>query len=114
MRWAFLFEILLGLKKAYDALDWDRCLEIIAAYRVGPRVFRPLQTYWDWLTMVARAGIHFRLPFKDCLGVTQGDPLYPMLFNLVMDAVICHWVMVVAATEEGTENIGILIWYLAA
>ena len=33
---AALHEIFLDLQKAYDALDWDSCLEIVAVYNVGP------------------------------------------------------------------------------
>ena len=63
--------------------------------------------------MVARSGGYFDLPFKGYRGVTQGDTLYPTLFNVVMDAVICQWVTVVEATEEGMEGLGLLIWDLA-
>ena len=37
MREAVLFEVFLGLKKAYYALDQIRCLEIITAYGFVPR-----------------------------------------------------------------------------
>ena len=36
MRKAVLFEVFLDLQKAYDTLDWDRCLEILVMYRVAP------------------------------------------------------------------------------
>ena len=44
----------------------------------------------------------------------QGDPLYPTIFNVVLDAVICHWVTVVTPTEAGTGGLGLAIIYLAA
>ena len=111
MREAFLFKLFLDLQKSYDALDWDIRLEIIAAYVVIPRTLRILQTYWGRLTMVARAGGYFGLPFKGYRGVTQCDPLSPTLFNVVVDAVIRHWVTVVAEIEAGTEVLGLLIQY---
>jgi hypothetical protein len=37
---ASLYQIYLDLKKAYGALDWTRCLEILAGYRVGPNLLR--------------------------------------------------------------------------
>ena len=40
MREAVLFKVFLYLYKAYYALDWDRCLEIIASHRFGPRTIR--------------------------------------------------------------------------
>ena len=63
--------------------------------------------------MVSRAGGYYGPPFKGDRGVTQGDPLYPMLINVVVDAVICHWVAVVAATEAGTEVLELSIQDLA-
>ena len=98
MRDAFLFEVFLDLQKLYDALDWDRCLEIIAAYGVIPRSLWILRTYWGCLTMVARAGGYYGLPFKGYHKVTQGYPLSFTLFNLVVDAVILQWGTLVEAT----------------
>ena len=45
--------------------------------------------------MVAIEGRYYVTPFKVHLGVTQGHPLTPTIFNMVVDAVICHWVMLV-------------------
>ena len=50
--------------------------------------------------MVARAGGYYREAFKGAWGVTQGDPLSPTIFNVVVDAVVRHWVMLVMATAE--------------
>ena len=44
------------MNKAYDALERDRCLDILAAYIVGPRDIHLLRRYWDQLMMVARDG----------------------------------------------------------
>ena len=46
---------------------------------------------------------------KGCRRFTQGYPLPPTLSNVVVDAVIRHWLMVVVTTEAGTEVIGLLI-----
>ena len=70
MREAVLFEVFLDLRKAYDALDWERALVLLAAYGVGPRTVRLLCTYWDQLTMEAKAGGCFIIPFKGYQGVT--------------------------------------------
>ena len=44
MRESVLFEVFLYLWKPYDSLDWDRALELLAAYGVGPRAVRLLWT----------------------------------------------------------------------
>ena len=46
-----LYEIFLYLQKNYDTLYKDRCIEILAAYGVEPRVIRLLQTYWVRITI---------------------------------------------------------------
>ena len=53
--------------------------------------------------MVARAGGYYRAAFKGARGVTQGDPLSPTIFNVVVDAVVRHWVTVMV---EGAEERG--------
>ena len=41
--------------------------------------------------MVARAGGYYGTGFKGARGVTQGGPLSPSIFNMVVDAVVCRW-----------------------
>ena len=91
MREEVLYVIFLDLTKAYDALDRSRCLEILEGYGVGPGARGLLTTYWRRLTMVARAGGYYGEAFKGARGVTQGDPLSPTIFNVVVDAVVRHW-----------------------
>ena len=96
----------LDLHKAYDALDRSRCLEIVEGYGVGPRARRLLQTYWRCLTMVARAGGYYGTTFQGERGVTQGDLIPPTIFNVVVDAVIRHWVTGVIAEAEARGELG--------
>ena len=97
--------IFLDLTKAYDALDRSRSLEILNGYKVGDRVRRLLREYWYKTTMVARACAYYGKGFKGGRGVTQGDPLSPTIFNVVVDAVVCHWVTI-AVTEAETRGEG--------
>ena len=112
VRYAVLFEVFLYLQKAYDSLDWDRCIDIIVEYGVSPKAIRILRAYWCQITMVVRASRYYGLPFKGYRGVNQVYPLSPTLFNVVVDTVIHHWVAVVVATKEGMEVLGMSIRYL--
>ena len=100
MREEVLYVIFLDLTKAYDALDRSRCLVILEGYGVGPGARRLLQNYWRRLTMVARAGGYYGTTFKGARGVTQGDPLSPTIFNVVVDAVVRHWLEGLQTTNE--------------
>ena len=85
-----LYEVFLDLRKAYDALDRERCMEILVGYGVGPRIERIIRHYWDHLSMMARAERYYRTLFKSNQGVTQGGTLSPTIFKMVADAVIFH------------------------
>ena len=52
--------------------------------------------------MVARAGQYYGKGFKGEQGVTQGDPLSPTIFNVVVDAVVRHWLLL--ATQEAERR----------
>ena len=56
--------------------------------------------------MVARAGGYYGDAFKGVRGVTQGYPLSYTIFNVVVDAVVRHWValMVEGAEEQGKRG----------
>ena len=99
MREEVLYEIFLDIHKAYGNLDPDLYLNTLVVYAVGPWSLCLLRHYWARLMMVARDGAYFGTPFKGYHGVNQGYPLSPTIFNVVIDAVLQHWVTVVALTE---------------
>ena len=82
-------------------MDRSRCLEILEGYGVGPKSRRLLTSYWHHLAMVARAGGYYGTSFGGERGVTHGNPLSPTIFNVVVDAVVRHWIEgLVTETEE--------------
>ena len=106
IRETVLHSIFLDLIKAYDSLDRDRCIDILIGYGVGPRIIHILQTYWIRLQMAEKAGGHYRPVFQIHRGVIQGDPLLPTIFNVVVDAVIRHWVTVLGwGGQEGAIQV---------
>ena len=51
--------------------------------------------------MVARVGGYYGTAFQGARRVTQGDPLFPTIFTVVVDVVVHHWVTgVIAGVEE--------------
>ena len=92
----------------------SRCLEILEGYGVGPNARRLLPNYWRRLTMVARAGGYYGTAFGGERGVTQGDPLYPAIFNVVVDAVVRHWVYRVMEEAEARGETGREVRHQAA
>ena len=86
-------------------MDRSRCLDILEGYGVGPGARQLLKTYLRRLTMVERAGGYYGEALKGDRGVTQGDPLSPTIFNVVVDAVVRHWIEgLVAETAEKGET----------
>ena len=85
-----VYEVFIKIRKAYDALDRERCLEILMGYGVSPQIKKIIRHYWNHLSMVARSGCYYGTPFKGHQGVTQGGTLSPTIFNMVVDALIYH------------------------
>ena len=54
--------------------------------------------------MMAQVGGYYRASFRGERGVTQGDPLLPTIFNVVVDAEVCHWEYLVAEREGGDRS----------
>ena len=59
-----LYEVFLEFQNSYDALDLERCMDILVGYGIGPRMERVFRLYWDHLLMVARAGQYYGGPFQ--------------------------------------------------
>ena len=50
--------------------------------------------------MVENSGGYYGAAFTGARGVTQGYPLSPAIFNVVVGAVVRHWVLVVVEVAE--------------
>ena len=106
LREEVLYVIFLDLHKAYGALDRSRCLENLEGYGAVPKSRRLLTRYWHRLTMVERAGGYYGTVFGGERGVMQGDLLSPTIFNVVVDAVVRHWVQGVVEKSEAQGETG--------
>ena len=56
--------------------------------------------------MVARAGGYYGTAFKGERGVTQGNPLPPNIFNVMVDVVVCHLVKGAISDMEERGELG--------
>jgi hypothetical protein len=101
-----LYQIYLDLKKAYNALDWTRCPEILAGYGVGPNLLRLQKKFWSDAKMVCRAGGNFGEPFGAGHGVTQGGPLSSLIFNVCVDGVVKEWLRQCLGDDTAQGGIG--------
>ena len=90
---ATLKQLYLDMTKAYDTLDRSKTLLILEAYGVGPNILRIIRTFWERHKVVPRASGYHGRAFQATRGVTQGDILSPMVFNIVVDCIIKAWKM---------------------
>jgi hypothetical protein len=67
-----LYQIYVDLKKAYDALDREQTLRILAAYGVRPRMLHLQKHFGDTAKLVCHTGGNYGEPFTAKTGVTQG------------------------------------------
>ncbi len=100
------YQIFLDLRKAYDAMDRGRCLEILVGYGVGPRLIRLLDHFWNEANLACCAGGYYRSVFSAGRGVTQGGPFSPCIFNMVVDAVVREWLRQTLGMEVARQGLG--------
>jgi hypothetical protein len=66
-------------------------MAILKSYGVGERIGLLLENFWKHHHVIPRAsGYHGRC-FRSFRGVTQGDIVSPMIFNIVVDCLIQKW-----------------------
>ena len=63
-------------------------MEILSEYRLGPNLARLLENYWRSHRIFSKVGKYMGKYFGTGIGVTQGDPAPPMIFYIVVDAVV--------------------------
>jgi hypothetical protein len=97
------YMVFLDLKKAYDTLDRNRTLQILEGYGLGANLRRFLSMIWEGDTMVPKQSGYFGKAFKASRGVRQGDIISPMIFNIVLDAVIREWEVQMGENSISTQ-----------
>jgi hypothetical protein len=85
------YGVFLDLRKAFDAMDRERCLMVLEGYGAGSRMIQLIRGFWRDAIMVCRAAGNYGTAFKAGRGVTQGRPLSAKLFNIMVDDVVREW-----------------------
>ena len=104
-----LYQIYIDLKEAYDALDQERTLKILAAYGVGPKLLALQKHFWETATLVCHARGNYREPFGAERGVTQRGLLSSLMFNVRVDAVVREWLHQALGEEVTCNGLGDLV-----
>jgi DNA replication initiation complex subunit (GINS family) len=85
------YQIYLDLRKAYDSIDRKRVLRILKEYGVGPNILRYIRIIWERQVFVLRQSGFYSDPLDVDRGCTQGDTDSPIIFNIIIDAVLRRW-----------------------
>jgi hypothetical protein len=96
MQWAAsqgvpYYQIFLDLVKAYDAVDRDRLIDILAGYGFGPNILRFLSRVWADAQVVLRQMGYYGPLINSRCGIWQGSILSPLFLNILVDAVLRLW-----------------------
>jgi hypothetical protein len=75
----------LDYEKAHDIVDWHFLKEMLISRGFGPKWIRWIMCLVEGGSISIRVNDEISPYFKPGKGLTQGDPLSPLLFNLVID-----------------------------
>ena len=81
-----LLQVFLDVCKVYKSMNRGLCTEILWYYGMGLNMDPIPSHHWDNQQFVQKAGRFLGKEFGKGIGFMQGDPKYPMLFNIMMDA----------------------------
>jgi len=101
-----LHSVFIYLKKAYDTMDREQCLEIFEGDGVGLNMIRLLENFWDVAMLVCRAVGVYDAAFQAHRGVAQGSPLAPLIFNIMVDVIVMEWLRQVLGAEAARHGCG--------
>ena len=78
----------MDVRKSYNPLYRGICLEILRVYGLGTKLQILLQRFWDEQDIFPKSRRFYRRTFGMYRGVTQGLPVSPTVFNVVLESVV--------------------------
>ena len=81
--------------------------EITRGCGLGPKIWRLIQSFWYEQVVVPKDGRYYGRPFRMERGVTEGDPVYPTIFNIIAGAVIREVLLDVYVPQKAQHG---LVW----
>ena len=73
---------------------------------MGPNLAQLITTYWDRQRILPKTGKFLGKEFRTGRGLTQGYPTSPMIFNILVDAVVRAVLGVVCRPQESQNGLG--------
>jgi len=98
-----LYHVYLDFSKAYDSIDCSSTLTILQDYGVGPWIIWLLEHFWDQHVVIPHQHAFFSTPFPARQGLTTSNIPAPIIFNIVVDAVLHHWYSTTMAQGMATR-----------
>ena len=76
------------MNKDYEYLDQMWCMKILQGHGLGKNLQRLLKWFWEGQEVVPRSRGCYRWQFIMERGVTQGEPVSPTIFNIVVNVLV--------------------------
>src|SRR3954468_3017189 len=81
--------VFLDQEKAYDRVNWDYLIACLKHFQFGPHLIRAIMTLHRGLSASILINGFCSSPFTTQQGLPQGDPLSPILYNIVLEPFLC-------------------------
>ena len=83
-----VYQVVLDLRKEYRSISRVRVLALMRHYRIGPRICEYVNAVLDAQVFLLHQNGFYSGSILVDQGVTQGDVNLPVLFNLIINAVL--------------------------
>jgi len=97
-----LFKACLDWAKAFAAFHKERAFMKLHEHRLPTKMLTLLALQWDKMQVIPKQADFFGTPFCQDSGQITGSILGPLIFNVVVDSVVRHW-MTVMVDDGGTS-----------